>query len=168
MPYLVLAWLHAVAGIIWVGGMVFVGAILVPLAQPLPPRDRAALLGRVGVRFSLVAWVCIGILLVTGPWLLLSRGRLELLVHPSALIGVAVGQVLLAKLGLIFFMVLLSLIHDFWLGPKLVGALAGGENAGFDDSARLVFLRRGVAWLARLNVALGVLVVALGVTLGRM
>ena len=99
---------------------------------------------------------------------MLSRGRLELLVHPSALIGVAVGQVLLAKLGLIFFMVLLSLIHDFWLGPKLVEALAGGENAGFDDLARLVSLRRGVAWLARLNVALGVLVVALGVTLGRM
>src|SRR5574341_1831938 len=163
MPYLVLVWLHVVAAIIWIGGMVFVGAILVPLARPLPPRDHAALLGRVGVRFSLVAWVCIGILLVTGPWLLLNRGRIELLLQPSAMIGVAVGQVLLAMLALIFFMVLLSLIHDFWLGLELVEALAGGENAGFEGSARLVSLRRGVAWPARLNVAMGVLVVALGV-----
>jgi putative copper export protein len=118
MPYLVLVWLHVVAATAWIGGMVFVGAILVPLARPLPPRDRAALLERVGVRFSLVAWVCIGLLLVSGPWLLLLRGRLELLIRPSALIGVAVGQVLLAKLGLIFCMVLLSLIHDSGWGPS--------------------------------------------------
>ena len=168
MPYLALVWLHVVAATTWIGGMVFVGAILVPLAQPLPPRDRAALLERVGVRFSFVAWVCIGVLLITGPWLLLMRGRIELLLQPSAMMGMAVGQVLLAKLGLIFFMVLLSLIHDFWLGPKLVEAPAGGENAVFEDSTRLVSLRRGVAWLARANVALGLLVVALGVTLGRM
>jgi len=49
-----------------------------------------------------------------------------------------------------------------------VEALAGGGNPGLGDPTRLASLRRGVAWLARLNVALGLLVVALGVMLSRM
>ena len=147
MDYLVLVWVHVLAAVVWIGGMLFVGAILVPLARPMPPRDHAALLERVGVRFSVVGWTCIGVLLLTGPWLLLIRGRLEFLLQPSSLIGVPVGQVLLAK---------------------LVEALAGGGNPGLGDPTRLASLRRGVAWLARLNVALGLLVVALGVMLSRM
>lgn len=47
-------------------------------------------------------------------------------------------------------------------------ALVGGEKAGLEDSARFGLLRGAVAWLARLNVALGLVVLALGVTLGRM
>jgi uncharacterized membrane protein len=168
MPYLLLVWVHVLAAIAWIGGMLFVGVILVPLVRDMSPRDRAAILGRVGLRFSVLGWTCIGILLFTGPWLLLLRGRLELLLHPSTLIGVPVGHVIMVKLGVIFIMVLLSLVHDFWLGPKLVAALAGSGNPGAADPARLAPLRRGVAWLARLNVGLGVLVVALGVVLGRM
>ena len=168
MPYLALVWLHVLAAIIWIGGMVFVGAILAPIARAMAPQDRAAVLHRVGLRFSIVGWVCIGVLLLTGPLMLSLRGRLELLVNPASAAGTTFGYVLLAKLGVIFVMVVLSLLHDFWLGPRLVGALASSRESYPTDPIRMRSLQRWVALLARLNLGLGVMVVALGVILARM
>lgn len=160
-------WVHGVSAVMWMGGMVFVGAVLAPIARGMPPRERAAVLHAAGVRFSAVGWACIGALLVTGPWMLFLRGRLGLLAQPAAPAAAPFGHVLLAKPGMIFVMVLLSLLHDCRWGPRLVAALAG-EGDGRPDAARLGALRKRVALLARVDLALGVLVVALGVMLARL
>ncbi len=165
MPSLVLVWAHVLSAITWIGGMVFVGAVLAPIACGMPPRERAAILHAAGVRFSAAGWVSIGLLLVTGPWMLAMRGRLALPARPAALAATAFGRVLLAKLGMILVMVLLSVLHDFIRGPRLVAALASETGREPVATARPVALWKRVATLARVNLALGVLVVGLGVVL---
>ena len=72
---LLLVWLHLLAAVAWIGGMVFLSLVLVPILRHEPfALQRGALIRAVALRFRLVVWVAIGVLLTTGPLLLLSRG----------------------------------------------------------------------------------------------
>ena len=82
--------------------------------------------------------------------------------------GTAFARVLLGKLAMALAMVALSVVHDLVLGPRLVAALAGAGNPGPSAAARVAALRRRTAHLARINLGLGLLVVAFGLMLGCM
>ena len=93
--------------------------------------------------------MALGILLVTGPTL-------------WALLGFRITPVLIAKLALVAVILLLSLLHDFFLGPRLVAELQkGGEG---EETLRL---RRRVALLARLNTLFAIIVLVLGLAFSR-
>jgi len=65
--------LHLVAAVIWVGGMFFAYNALRPAAaQVLEPPLRLELWVQVFRRFFVWVWLSIGILLVTGYWMLFS------------------------------------------------------------------------------------------------
>lgn len=65
--YLVSVWLHIVAAMAWVGGMLFLVTVLVPLLRTPAMRPQAAeLFNALGRRFRIVGWVAIGTLVVTG------------------------------------------------------------------------------------------------------
>ena len=57
---------HIVAAVVWVGGMLFLPLMLVPIVRREEPRTRAALMSTVG-------WIAIAALLVTGVWNLRNR-----------------------------------------------------------------------------------------------
>jgi putative copper export protein len=137
-------WLHVVAAMVWVGGMLFVALVLVPALRRLDdPPLRARLIHEVGLRFRTVGWVALGVLVVTGV------ANLWLFPH---LIG---SPRFHAKLGLVVLALTLAGLHDFVLGPR-----AGAPGA---DPA----LRRRASWLARVNVLVVLAVVALGLSLLR-
>src|SRR5690606_5444581 len=60
--------LHILAAIVWIGGMGFLGAVLIPVLR----RSRTAggqyteLIHRTGTRFRNVGWACLVVLLATG------------------------------------------------------------------------------------------------------
>jgi len=56
-------------------------------------------------------------------------------------------------------MIVVSAVHDFWLGP-----LAGRLPAGTAEALRT---RRRAAWLARINAIIGIVIVAAAVRLAR-
>jgi uncharacterized membrane protein len=56
----------------------------------------------------------------------------------------------------------LSLVHDFFLGPRLLARLQQGDQG--EETLRL---RRRVAALARLNVVLAIIVLVLGLAFSR-
>jgi copper transport protein len=61
-----LDWLHMLAGALWIGGLIQLGAVLVPaLAGPGDP-TRAQVLGRCGRRFSWLAGTAVAVLAFTG------------------------------------------------------------------------------------------------------
>jgi len=64
-----------------------------------------------------------------------------------ALHGTAFGRVLRGKVVLVLAMVVLSVVHDLVLGPRLVAALAGAGNPGPSAAARVAALRRRTAHL---------------------
>jgi len=72
------------------------------------------------------------------------------------------GKILILKLILVFAMLVLSAIHDFILGPRLIELL---NSSNPDSFTKLQKNRKYVSWLARINALLGILVVACAVML---
>ena len=65
--HLFFVWLHILAAAIWIGGMVFLALVLVPVVRRPEYRDHAwRLVHLTGTRFRWVGWVCLGILAVSG------------------------------------------------------------------------------------------------------
>ncbi len=65
--------LHALAAVVWVGGMFFAYMVLRPSAGPLEPPLRLALWPRVFGRFFPWVWASIAVLLVSGYAMLFLR-----------------------------------------------------------------------------------------------
>jgi uncharacterized membrane protein len=160
--FVVSLWIHIVAAATWVGGSLFLTLVLVPALRHPAWRDRALeLIGPVARRFLWVVWTCFAVLLVTGGFNLLVHGGGELdFIASSRFWSSPYGRVLAWKLLLVGSILVLSALHDFVLGPRAAGP-AGGVARG---AGRLRLAVRGVG---RLNLLLGLLVVGLGVALGR-
>ncbi len=132
------------AAITWIGGMLFLALVMVPMARRLEdPALRARLIHDTGRRFRTVGWTAIGVLVVTG--------LLNLWLHPVLLSSTRFHW----KVGLVVLALILSAFHDFVLGPR-----AGAPGA--DPSARV-----RASWVARINVLVVLVIVALGLSLFR-
>jgi putative copper export protein len=135
-------WVHVLATTAWVGGMLFIALVLVPVTRQLEdPSLRARLVQETGRRFRTIGWIALAILIVTG--------LLNLWLHPFLLRSPRFHW----KLGLVVLALLLSGFHDFVLGPR-----AGLPGA--DPSARV-----RASWIARLNMLVALAIVALGLGL---
>lgn len=139
---LLIRWLHVLAAMLWVGGMLFVALVLVPAARRLEdPALRARLIRETGVRFRTVGWIALAVMIATG--LLNLWFRSYLLASPR----------FHAKVGLVVLALGLAALHDFVLGPR-----AG--RPGADPRARA-----RASWLARVNVLVALAIVLLGLAL---
>ncbi len=153
--------LHVLAAMVWLGGMFFLALVGAPVLRRVDSAPlRAILFRRLGERFRTVGWSTIVVLLVTGIANLHYRGLLGSSVLASATFWRSrYGQFLAIKLACVLIMVTLSAIHDFVLGPAAARAESG--------SARALAVNRRAAWIARLNVLVGVLLVMTAVRLTR-
>lgn len=134
--------LHVLAAVTWVGGMIFIALVLVPVTRRLDdPALRARLVHQVGVRFRTVGWIALGLLVLTGLGNLWQR---------PYLLG---APRLHWKLGLVALALILSVLHDFVLGPR--AGLPGADPA----------LRVRASWLARVNLLMVLVIVVLGLAL---
>jgi uncharacterized membrane protein len=139
---LVLRWLHVLSAVVWIGGMLFIALVLVPVVRRLDDAAlRARLVHAVGLRFRTVGWIALGALALTGLGNLWARPYL--LWAPRFHV----------KLALVLLALGLSVVHDFILGPR-----AGAPGA---DPR----LRVRASWVARVNVLIVLLVVLLGLAL---
>lgn len=161
--YLVSVWLHILAAMTWIGGMLFLVTVLVPMLRQPSMRDRAMeLFNELGVRFRLVGWIALSTLVVTGTFNVVHRGfTLAQLVSGEAYRG-AWGHALGGKLLLVLLILVSSAVHDFHVGPK--ATRLAKENAPADQRERL---RRTASWLGRVTLLLALGVVAIAVTLVR-
>ena len=160
-PYFLNVSLHLLAALLWLGGMFFLAAVGAPVLRRVePPSLRARLFGALGERFRTWGWWAILVLVVTGVANLHFRGVLSTAVLSSAEFWTGpFGRALAWKLGAVTVMIVVSAVHDFWLGPAARGA-------GRDDP-RAERMRRAASWLARLNAGLGLVVVMAAVRLAR-
>ncbi|TAJ07957.1 MAG: hypothetical protein EPO61_10935 [Nitrospirae bacterium] len=147
---LVLVWIHLLADVLWIGGMLFLSLTLVPvLQQNTFASSRRPFFKAIALRFRRLAWLCILLLLVTGP-LLLSR-HVAFPLAPTTW-----PPVVQAKLTLVFVLLLLTAIHDLALGPRVGRILSVPEESRSDRDRWLVGSSR---WVPRLSLllALGIL-----------
>ncbi len=140
--WLFVRWLHVLAAITWIGGMLFITLVLVPVTRQIEDAAlRTRLVQAVGLRFRRVGWMALAVLIATG--------LVNLYRHPF-LLGAPRFQ---WKLGLVALSLTLSAFHDFALGPR-----AGA--AGADPAARARASR-----VARANVLVVLAIVLLGLSL---
>ncbi len=112
--------LHIISAIFWVGGMLFLVAVVAPYLKSLPnPEDRAKIYQVVGKQYRFWGWVAIITLLVSGPAILyFLYGIPPIGIVSPSLHSTGFGRTLAIKLSLVLLIVLSSLLHDFWIGPK--------------------------------------------------
>ena len=160
--YYVSVSIHVLSAMLWIGGMLFLGVVGAPALRAVdPPAVRQRLFQQLGLRFRLVGWWAIGLLIATGTINLYYRGWLlwDGVLGSAAFWRTPQGHALAFKLGAVAAMLVVSSIHDFVLGPQAGAAVPGSPGA--------LVLRRRAALLARTNAMLGVLVVLAAVRLAR-
>ena len=161
--YLFSVWLHIVAAAVWIGGMVFLGVVLVPVIRRPESRDIAASLFQwTGRRFRWVGWVCLILLLLSGTFNLAYRGLDWSDLWSGEIWQGPFGRALAFKLLVLFLVLLLSALHDFVMGPRATALWQ--RNPASEEAMRL---RRQVSWIGRLNLFLALVMVALGIVLVR-
>jgi uncharacterized membrane protein len=153
-----IVWLHLVAAVSWIGGMIFLSVVLVPILKREPFASQKALLFlAMARRFRVVVWGMIAVLLFTGPLLLHQRGIP--IADPSRW-----PTTLAVKLGLVTILLLLTLAHDLIMGPRV------GRIVQFPTESRTRFdhaLVLGSRWLARFSLLLALAVLFTAVMLAR-
>src|SRR5512134_1899827 len=107
-----LVWIHLLAAISWIGGMMFLSLVLAPLFRRVGLSGERLLLFRdIARRFRVLVWLDMGLLVGTGGILIDQRGL--------SFIGVGSWpRPLQVKLALVFCLVALSLWHDLILGAQ--------------------------------------------------
>ena len=153
---------HVLAAMLWLGGMLFIGLIGAPVLRALdPPALRQKLFHQLGVRFRTAGWLTIAVLIATGVVNLYYKGwlRWDGVLGSPDFWRTSAGLTLGVKLGGVGAMLIVSVLHDFVLGPR--------AGRGRLDSSEAISWRRGAATLARLNALFGVIVIAAAVRLVR-
>lgn len=153
-------WLHLLAAITWIGGMLFILLVLLPVVRPaLKPDDRAVLVGRVGTRYGVISLVALIILLVTGYF---NGERRH--VDWTDLTATTYGTRLLVKLVLVALVVIITAVHT-WYGRRIVALaeLPPDEKASVSDVRRRLQIVSGV--LSAVNLVLNLAVVWIAASL---
>ena len=159
-----LSYLHLASALIYFGGMVFTGGLLIPSARRLPePRMTLQTIGQVIKIVHPVLLASLGFLIMTGA---------AMLTNLKAALGNLYFSRLFATLGpkllVVFILALLNSYQFFRLGLPLTRSMAEGEEGARIADARaaemlvLVSRLQGCAWAAA---ALGGAAVALGLAL---
>ena len=150
--------LHILAAVAWIGGMIFLSLVLAPIVRSRNSTSEVlALFRSAAVRFRLVVWGSMAVLLATGP-LLLSQRQIAF-TNPAAW-----PEILVVKLGLVACLLLSTFSHDLLLGPKT------SQIAAIPEATRTVreqTLVKTARWLPRLSLLIAVAVIVAAAVLAR-
>jgi|SRR5690625_559500 len=161
--YALFSWLHILLAMFWVGGMLFTVAVLVPMSRnKMFENRRGELFSIAGTIFSRISWVIFPLMIVTGLLALSGKGYAMSDLVTGWFIGSPYGQTLVTKLSIFGLVLIVSGIHDFWLGPKAAVLMDSDPTSAVTRRTR-----KFSSWLGRLNLLLGLLIVWYAVGLVR-
>ncbi len=160
--YQVLVLIHVLSAITWLGGMLFLAMVMVPLAR----RDAGVgfnTLRSAAEKFVPIAWAAKVVLAGSGAYLAWEYWN----VRPETFFTGSTDflDYLQRKTGLFVIVIILSFVHDFWLGPRMMDRLDAARSSGAPlptGPGRLF-----VQWAARINLLLVLWIVAFAVWMTR-
>lgn len=150
MPEAINPWLHILAATVWVGPQVFLFVAAVPAIRTVEDLELRTRVVRVlSTRFSYLAWAAMAVLVITGIANLFEIAPAD----PEDIWDLNYGAILIAKLVLVAATIVLTALHTFVIGPRL---LALQESVA--DEAELAPVRR-----LSISVSAANLLLALGI-----
>ncbi len=104
----IITWIHLVSAAVWVGGSLFIGAVLAPILKkmPLTLEERIQMMVTVGRRFNKIAVPSLIILVATGLY-----NSHSVLTSPDLLFATSYGIYLFIKVILVIILIVAFTIH---------------------------------------------------------
>ncbi len=137
MPTWVLAslfWLHMLAAITWIGSLVAIYVLVLPISRRvLQPVDDLALLDGVQKRLEPVTWFSVSLLVVTGLFQMSVNPHYNGFLSTSGQWALAI----LAKHTLVAGLVAVSAVHTWDVLPSMRRALMRKQKASEEEFLRL-------------------------------
>jgi len=133
MPFLLRAlvlWLHLLAAIIWIGGVVFQVLVVFPTLARAATSERIHFALSLEARFRALVWPAVGLVLFTGLVNLMHVWYATVITAGS--ISPTFIPVLSLKLALVLGMIALQAVQQFLVQPRRVAALRAWP-AGVQD-----------------------------------
>lgn len=154
--------IHLIFVTFWLGGMLFTAAVLVPATRTRLADMKGMLFTELGTRFSRLSWIIFPLLILTGILALLGRGFSVDILVSAQFWDTSYGSTLFTKLWLFGLMIIVSGLHDFWLGPKAAAMM--DENPDAPETSRF---RKASSWAGRINLLIGLGILFTAVSLVR-
>lgn len=151
--YIISVFLHIVGAAFWIGGMLFLPLVLLPNIKNHP--DRITLLYKTGLKFRFYGWIVLILIILTGLGNLYFKG---LPLNLNFLFGSDFGKVFALKIALFVGMLLISAVHDFYIGTKALEDFTNQPNPKLKQIASIT---------GRINLLLALIIAFLGVLLSR-
>jgi uncharacterized membrane protein len=140
--------LHLLATTIWLGGAAYMHLVLYPSLRAINPQQSAKLNGIIAKRFSIIAWSCVIVLIVTG----LMKTPDGMLFDTSS----DMGFTLMLKHILVIAMVAVGLTIGLYTVPHLRRA---APKEGEQPSEEFFKYQKLLGRLASANLVLGLIVI---------
>ncbi len=150
-----MTWLHMLAAVAWVGGMVFNLLVVRPSMGVVDLPQRLKLVDGILRRFIPVVWASVGLLVSTGLLITLKRTT-----SFEMLLKTEYGNILLLKLGVVAVMISIVVLIRYSL-------LLRFESLIDSQSSDLNKVLGQIVTLVKVNLALGVLVLFLAELAGK-
>ena len=151
-------WLHIVATVTWIGGLVALSVLVIPAARrTLQPGDYAVLLDRLQAGLQRIGWLSLAVLVATGMFQMSANPAYEGFLAISNVWSVAI----LVKHIVIGIMVLTGTYLTWGIMPSLrrMALLrAAGQNL---DATRDLALRKRESLVLTINIVLSIVVLLL-------
>lgn len=151
--YYISVWLHIVCAAFWIGGMLFLPLVLLPGIKNNP--ERSQLLMVTGLKFRFYGYIVLSILLLTGILNMYFRG---INFSWDFFTSSHYGRLVIVKVILFLIILLVSLIHDLFVGRKAVGEVKES------DRRKLKLIAR---WTGRILLLISLTMAYLGVVISR-
>lgn len=161
--YKISVFIHILSAMFWLGGILFTAGVLVPtFRHKILDPHRGLFFTEMGKRFSNISWVLFSILIITGVFQVIYRGFSVADWGTSAFWNTHFGQTLKFKLIAFVIMLIVSGLHDFWLGPKTTELM---NKEPFSVTTKKY--RKITGWAGRINLILGLIIIYFALTLVR-
>lgn len=160
--YIWAVFIHILLAAFWIGGMLFTVAVLVPATRGTLKANKALLFTELGSRFSRLTWIIFPLMILTGILALIGRGFSLPDLSSSAFWNSPYGATLQTKLIIFGLIIIISGIHDFWLGPKAAELIEMQP-----DYSRTRRFQMAARWIGRLTLLAGAAIVYFAVSLVR-
>jgi uncharacterized membrane protein len=143
-------WLHILAATIWVGPQIFLFVAAVPAVRTIQDaRERARVMRVLTTRFGFLAWGAMIVLVITG-----IGNMYEEDLDTDVLFDLNWGTIFEVKMTLVILTIVLTALHSFVIGPRMMRA-----QESVTDESQLSSMRRFSIAISAVNglLALGIL-----------